>query len=188
MSISDKCSREFTANMNSGARHASDIRLIVIHDAENANARSVARFFSTTTEEASAHLCVGQTSCYRTLPDLIIPMAAPGANTNGLHIEQAGFARWSRDEWLNHLNTIKRCAYKTAHLAHKYQTGIRFLTPTDLRLGKSGITTHNNVSLWQKALGTPGDHSHTDPGPNYPIDVFMELVQKYHAQIRTAAR
>jgi hypothetical protein len=184
MRNSEPCNRTFTAKQNSGIRNLSDIKLVVIHDAENSNALSVARFFANTNEDASAHLVVGQTTCYRCLPDDVIPMAAPGANTIGVHIEQAGFARWTRDEWLNHLKTIKRCAYKAARLCHKYHLGPHFLDASALRAGRTGITTHNNVSLWQKALNAPGDHSHTDPGPNYPIDVFMHWVGVYHDKMR----
>ena len=189
MSITKKCSHEFHARQSSGIRSLSQISLVVLHVAESSNARNVARDFSTTTREASAHLVVGQSSCYRCLKDMEIPEAAIGANLIGIHIEHAGFAAWSRAEWLKHDMTLRRGAYKAAHICHRYQLGTRFLTATDLINGHHrGITTHHEVNLWQIHLDTPGDHSHTCPGVTFPLDRYASHIARYHRQIRSGTR
>ena len=124
----------------------------------------------------SAHLCVDDKECYRCLANEAIPWGAPGANENGFHIEQAGFARWSAVIWKSHVNTLRRCAWKTA--VHCKQFGIPpvFVKADDLKVEKRGITTHREVT---KAFGG----THTDPGPFYPVSMAMWFVRRYYKQL-----
>ena len=163
--VSDPCNKRSHARQVQGTRSIDDIRLIVMHVAENANARIVAADFSTTTREASAHPAVGQFSCYRCLENEEIPMAAPGANTIGFHIEQAGFASWSKEEWLKHKKTLDRAAYKTAFHSRRFNLPLDWLDVNDLVDGKPGITSHVIVNQMAIRLNLPGDHSHTCPAP-----------------------
>lgn len=59
-----------------------------------------------------------------------------------------------------------------AELLLKYDLPAEFLSPADLRAGKRGVTTHRNVSL------AFGQSSHTDPGPNFPVDWYMARVRE----------
>lgn len=95
------------AKHDSGPRKASQIKWIVLHSTEGGTAESVAAFFAGGAQ-ASTQLVVDDNECYRMVRDLVIPWGAPGANTNGLHIEQCGFARWTRDEWLAHRPMLRR--------------------------------------------------------------------------------
>jgi hypothetical protein len=52
--------------------------------------------------------------CFRTLENDVIPWGAKGANTNGFHIEHAGFAKWERRKWMSHEGTLRRGAFKAA--------------------------------------------------------------------------
>jgi len=183
MAFSDPCSREFRATKSSGRRPLSAIDLIVMHDEEASTARSAAAFFASDGAEGSAHLCIDDKECYRTLPDGEIPWAAPGANFQGLHIEQAGFARWSAVIWRSHFKTLDRAAYKAARWCHKYGVPPVFRKADQLASGHKGITTHREVSLWQARLGAPGDHSHTDPGPFWPRRLFMRRVRFHLARM-----
>jgi len=181
--IATPCSREFyPASRTSGKRPLNGITLIVWHDEEASTARSAAIYFHDPRKPqdggpgGSAHLCVDDDECYRCLPNEAIPWGAPNANENGFHIEQAGFAKWSAVIWRKHVNTLRRCAYKTA--VHCKQFGIPtvFLKAADLKAGKHGITTHREVS---KAFGG----THTDPGPLYPIPLVMWLVRRYYKDL-----
>jgi hypothetical protein len=89
------CSRKYRAVRTSGTRNPATIRLIVLHDEESATAESAAQWFANPKAQGSAHLCVDDLVCFRTLNNEDIPWAAQGANERGFHIEQAGFARWS---------------------------------------------------------------------------------------------
>ncbi|MEP6640525.1 MAG: N-acetylmuramoyl-L-alanine amidase [Gaiellales bacterium] len=178
--ISDPCNKRFHANQVSGIRPLTDVHLIVMHVAENPSAESVAADFSTTTREASAHLVVDDTACYRCLENDEIPMAAPGANTDGFHIEQAGFASWSAAEWETHLETIQRAAYKAAFHCKRFGLPAQWLEVDDLLNGQHGITDHFIVNQMAKKMSLAGDHSHTCPGTIWPRKTFMKWVHHYH--------
>src|SRR4051812_26684248 len=108
------CHTTYKAYHHGGTRPASDVHLIVMHSTEGGTAKSIAEYFSTANAGGSAHLVVDDNTCYRCLPNNIVPWGAPGANTNGFHIEQCGYAAWTRAEWEAHDKTIERAAYKAA--------------------------------------------------------------------------
>lgn len=165
------------AKHDSGPRPKSAIKWVVLHSTEGGNAASVAAFFAGGAQ-ASTHLVVDNKECYRMVPDLVIPWGAPGVNTGGLHIEQCGYARYSRSEWLtDHGQTLDRSAAKAARWAHMYGIPLRWVGPFGLKLGRKGVTTHADAS---KAF-TPGGH--TDPGPGFPKDVWMSRAKSYLADI-----
>jgi hypothetical protein len=114
--------------------------------------------------------------CYRALGNEVIPWGAPGASTNGFHVEHAGSARRQRDQWLQHEATIRRGAFKVAVHAKKFGVPIRLLSADDLRRGRGGIVTHVTVSEVFH-----GDH--TDPGPGFPLDVFMAFVEEFTREL-----
>lgn len=184
MRINASCKTGFVATHQSGSRPLSAVTLIVMHDTEGGTARSVAEYFTSPNSGGSAHLVVDNDECYRCLANGVIPWGAPGANNQGFHIEQCGYARWTPAQWNRNIRMLRRAAYKTAAHCKKFGIPVRFVTATGLEAGHSGITTHAEVSKWQKAIGTPGDHSHTDPGPNWPRKVFMGLVRTYRARLR----
>lgn len=171
--IAADCLTTFRATRQSGTRPLSEIRWIVLHDAENPSAASVAAFFASPQATGSAHLVVDDVACYRTLPNDAIPWGAPGANEHGFHIEQAGLARWSSVVWLSHLATLNRAAYKTAFHCALFGVPVRFVSAVGLERGVRGITTHAECT---RAFGG----SHTDPGPFWPRRLFMVRVAAYH--------
>lgn len=186
MPIKSPCSKaHFPAHGQSGQRTTGSIELVVLHDTETPadSAGGVAAAFQSPRAEGSAHLVVDDVSCYRCLPDDVIPWAAIGANENGLHIEQCGYASWTAAEWERHLPMLHRAAYKAAVWGKKYRIPMRHVTAADLHAGRSGITTHHAVNRWQTSIRAPGDHSHTDPGTHYPIDLVVGLAKHYRSTL-----
>jgi hypothetical protein len=170
--LAGRCSRRFKALRTSGTRPASSIRLIVLHSTERSTALGAVTWFTNPLAEGSAHLCVDERECYRPMAESVIPWGAPGANTNGLHIEIAGFASFSRQEWMERKDGIRRAAFKAARLAAKYDIPLKLLTDDQLRLGKRGFVTHAQCS-------TVFGGSHTDPGPGFPLRRFMRWVREF---------
>ena len=174
--IEAKCLREFTAIRTSGTRAISSIRWIVIHSTEGSSARSSAQWFTNPQAQGSAHLVVDDLECYRTLKDDVIPWGAVGANTVGWHLELSGRAAWSRNQWLDCETTLRRGAFKAARHAKKFGIPIKMLSAAEIRQGRKGFVTH---ALCVRAFNTPGGHY--DPGPNCPLDRFMEMVTQFSA-------
>lgn len=179
------CLRDFRAVRTSGTRQLTVIRWIVLHSTEGETARGSASWHANPNAKGSAHLHVDDRECYRTLTDDVIPWGAPGANTMGWHIEHAGRAangpggippRWTREKWLSHKETLRRGAFKSARHAVKFGIPIKLLTTDELRAGKKGFITH---AMCSKVFG--GDHS--DPGSNFPLDVYMEFAKQFAAEV-----
>lgn len=165
------------ARHDSGPRQARTVRHVVIHSTEGGTAASVAAFFATSAR-ASTQLVVDDRECYRCVPDLVIPWGAPGVNSDGLHIEHCGFARWSRGEWLEHLPTLERSAAKAARWCWIFRIPRRWLTVTRLRAGHAGLCTHYDATR-----AFPGNSGHTDPGDGFPKDVYLALVRRFYREL-----
>ena len=177
----------FPAYHNSGLRKPTSIWWVVLHDEEAATAKSAASYFRSPDSGGSAHLCIDSSECYRCLPNEAIPWGAAsafGANTHGFHIEQAGFASWTKQEWEAHLGELQRVAYKTAYHCKLFRIPVQFVTAAQLP-GKHGITTHAEVSAASRRLdpANAGRYSHSDPGSGWPRQHFMALVKGYYADL-----
>lgn len=171
--ITRPCDPRYKAVKHSGRRDLAVIKWVVLHSTEGDTALGAARWFANPSAQGSAHLCVDDNYCFRTLADNLIPWGARGANEKGFHIEQAGYARWSNLIWSgSHRRTLERAAYKTALHCRKFGIPPYFVTWSDLKLGKPGVTTHAECT---KAFGG----NHTDPGAGWPRWWFMKRV-RYH--------
>lgn len=154
------------------------VDLIVIHDMQMAQTSSSAEicaqyFAGPNAPQASAHYCVDADSTIQCVRDMDVAWHAPGANHNGIGIEQPGWANFKTDEWLDTygLAMLRNVAALTRTLCDRYKIPITFLRAVDLKAGRRGITTHYECS---QAFG--GDH--WDPGPGYPmVPYFISLVQ-----------
>ena len=177
--VTADCLTTYGAVHSSGPRSASLIRYIVLHDTEGPTAAGAAKYFTTQASGGSSNLVVDDLQCFRVLPDLTIPWGAPPLNTSGFHIEQAGFAAWTRAEWLQHRPTIERAAYKASLRCEIFKIPPRLLDVAELRadfakhVPAGGVVTHATVSA------AFAESTHTDPGPGYPMDVFLAQLQHY---------
>lgn len=176
--ISANCRKDFKATKKSGKRPLSAIKWIVMHSTEGGTARGAASWFQNPDSQGSAHLCLDDNVCYRTLNDDEIPWGAKGANYFGFHIEQAGYAKWTKYIWSKtHRKTLNRAAFKTALHCKRYGVPRKFVDANGLKLGVPGITTHDECS---KAFGG----SHYDPGTGWPRTLFMSLVKSYYVNLK----
>jgi hypothetical protein len=157
------------------------IDLIVIHDMEapetSETAEATARMFASTERKASAHYNVDNNSIVQSVRDKDVAWHAPGANSQGIGIEHAGYARQRADEWADEYSSaaLKRSAALVSALCAKYGIPVVFLPASKLTTGARGITTHAEVSkAWRKT-------THTDPGTNFPMDRYLDMVRGLNA-------
>ena len=179
------CDRSFPAYHKSGMR--ARVRWIVLHDEEASTAESAARYFTSPASGGSAHLCVDDVMCFRCLMNNEIAWGAASsfdANMYGLHIEQAGFAKWSLAIWQRHTDTLKRAAYKTALHAVEFDVPPVFVTAAHLP-DAAGITTHAEVSKASRRIDprNAARYSHSDPGIFWPRRRFMGYVREFYADL-----
>jgi hypothetical protein len=174
--ISAICHTDYKAFHQSGTRPIKAVTLIVLHSTEGGgSAKDVAHYFVSPKSGGSAHLVIDDTSCYRCLPNTVIPWGAPGANSQGFHIEQLGYAAWTTAEWKKHGQMLHRVAYKVALHAQLFKIPLVFVDAAGLRAGHKGVTTHAEVSkAWPNNSG-----NHHDPGTGYPMAYVLGLARQY---------
>lgn len=154
------------------------IDLVVLHSMESpekpGTARAVANWFAgPNAPQASAHYCVDADEVVQCVLAKDIAWAAPGANRNGIHIEHAGRAAQTADEWRDEFSmaTLHRSIELTARLCKGLDIPAKFVDAAGLLVGGRGITTHAEVT---RAYKTPGGH--TDPGIGFPLLWYVDRV------------
>jgi N-acetyl-anhydromuramyl-L-alanine amidase AmpD len=159
------------------------VRLIVIHTMEAPRtadtAENVARYFQKGTKKASAHLCIDNDSIVQCVFDNDIAYAAPGANSDGIQLELAGFANQTKADWADAYNILllENAANAAAQYCLKYDIPRKHLTNDELKNGEKGIIGHYQATEVYKIS------THTDPGKNFPWDFFIERVE-FHYKAR----
>lgn len=160
-----------------GIRNAAP-QFIGIHTFEaprSMTARSMAQYQSTPAAGGSYHIVVdGKAETARENDDVYRPWAAGyTGNLRGMHLSFGAYARDSRSLWLAHDDQLREAARAVAFWCRKYSIPAVKISAGELRQGKKGICGHHEVSLaW-------GEVNHTDPGPNFPWDVFITYVKAY---------
>lgn len=160
----------------------SRILWIVVHDGEvlerATSAEGIQNLFAgDNAPQASAHLSADVDSLVRSVHDWDTAWAAPGVNSNGLHVEQAGKASQQRRDWLDPYSkkmieeqTAKAVGYwSVTHRIPLLKRG-----PVDINNNRSGVIGHRDATA---AFQTPGGHS--DPGPDYPWDVLLGAAREH---------
>lgn len=155
------------------------IRLICVHAMQSAEkpwiARAVAKWFAgPVAPRASAHACVDDQEIVLCVHEKDIAWGAPGANRDGYHIEHSGRVGQNAAEWADSYSqaVLERSAKHAAQIANKYSIPIRRLTVAEVADGQTpGFCGHIDVTrAFRKS-------THTDPGPNFPWDHYLELVE-----------
>lgn len=157
----------------SGTRALAAITNIVIHSTEGETAEGAASWFANPASAGSAHMVVSDDIAFRTLEETLVPWAAPPWNTRGYHVEIVGFAAWSTKEWEAHEKRILNAAEKIAFRCHRYQVNPVWLDEFMVSKNEHGITSHRIIDE------VCHESTHTDPGPNFPVGMFMESVMWY---------
>lgn len=159
--------------------------LVVLHSTENPIRRGVARsvaqwFAGPSAPQASAHYVVGADAIFRCVEEKHVAWAAPGANRQGIQIEQVGQAfktQWDREGEgpEDGLGVMRRSAELVRGICQRWNIPVEHVDAAGLLAGKRGITTHAAVSeAWKKS-------THVDPGcgndVRWPWELYLSLVK-----------
>jgi hypothetical protein len=172
-----------TAKFHGGAMRGAPT-FVVIHDAETPLAdsyvQSIAGYFQRgPAAGTSAHHMIGPRTWLQLLPENVVAYAAGAkANPRGIHVEQTGYARFSRAEWTtaDGLAQLERVAGCVREACDRWSIPKRWATAAQLQAaaagqpGAGGIVYHDHVSKWL------GGTSHHDPTPGYPGDLLLAAV------------
>lgn len=118
----------------------------------------------------SAHFAIDLNSVSQLVPEASIAWAAGHtANQRGIHIELAGWAKQTNDEWHQQGQLLNLCGSLIADIASRWSIPIEYVNHDGLLAGKRGVTTHHDCTLaWHET-------NHFDPGEAFPIDEAIGL-------------
>lgn len=146
--------------------------IIVIHNtSNNASDTNEASYAKRRTDGVSSHYYVDDNSIRQSLDTdwRAWHVGSTEGNSTGISYEITGSNGKSRQWWIDNVYWRGLAAQIRADM-DVHGIAARTLTVSELRAGKSGIVTHNQCRLaW-------GDTTHTDPGPNFPMDYLLQQV------------
>jgi hypothetical protein len=153
------------------------VRLVVLHTAETqcepGRAVGIANYLARPDVQASAHYCVDPEATVQGVQEEDTAWAAPGANADGIQIEQAAYARFDADGWAD-VNPQQMMTGQlvplVAGICTRWDIPAVALDTAGVLSGAAGITTHVAVS---EAYGLS---DHWDCGPDYPLDAVVAQV------------
>jgi len=155
------------------------IELVIFHTMEAPEkpktAFNVASWFAgPSAPQASAHFCVDDTQVIQCVLECDVAWAAPGANNNGIHIEHAGYANQTPDQWADDYSkaTLANSAKLAAQLCKRFNIPIIKLSVDDLKAGKRGFAGHVDVTN-----AFCNGRGHQDPGASMPWSDYIAQVQ-----------
>jgi N-acetylmuramoyl-L-alanine amidase-like protein len=153
---------------------------IVVHDMEADEtpntAESTANYFATGAggRDVSSHYTADSDSvvqCVR-LADTAWTVGNWQGNNLGINWELAGFASQTREQWLDEfgLAMFAKMAPIVRSDADRFGIPLVRCSINDLKAFRKGVTSHNDLGV------AFGGTDHTDPGPNFPWDEFLAIM------------
>lgn len=168
-------------NFSNSGSYDRKSKWVVLHTMETGENSSIAEnigagWFTNPNAQASAHYCVDDNSIVQCVNEGDYAWASgPTGNLNGIQIEMAGRAAQSRADWLDDYSRamLERTAALTADICKRHGIPVRVLSDEQVARGEAGITTHASLARVFR------ETDHSDPGPDFPWDFFMERVQEH---------
>ena len=163
--------RDWTAKfLFGGPRSTANLIGVCIHTTENDP--------STPAENVANYQLNTQSGSYNTLADRkgilrentadwITWSTGNKGNTLLMHLSFVARASMTRAQWLAEDAMLRHGAWEVAQWCKKFGWPVRHVGVS----GLPGITTHDATRAW-------GSTDHTDPGPNFPWDVFLGYVNE----------
>ncbi len=153
--------------------------LIVLHTSEGGeqtfSAEALSRFMETPrsgTNLASYNVVFDTDQVIPAVPYNVVPYAAGGGNSVGVHGCFPGRAGQTREDWLDDTSfaMIRQAALWILDVHAELGIPIKRLTWQEVKAGASGVCDHYDITRAFKKT------DHTDVGPGFPWDVLFEEI------------
>ena len=158
---------------------------IAIHDTSNsANAAAEAAYATRRTDGVSSHFYVDGKTVIQSL-DTAARAGHAGSrigNENAICVEITGLNGWTRQQWLSNVAWDKLAVVLRQVIAHHWPDGsfqVRRATVAEMRANPKVRALYGHDDMRQAWGGT----DHTDPGPNFPWDHLLSLIQSQEADM-----
>lgn len=164
--------RYYTAVPLTAPRH---VELIVVHCAvvkpQPGMADWLMKYCATNDRQASWTYALDSEAITQSVREEDVAWHAPGTNRRGIGVEFATDGEPTPEQWADsyHQKMLGLGAFLFAGICKRRALPTVFVDAAGLLAGRRGITTHAEAT---KAFGG----SHTDPGPHFPMQSFLEDV------------
>jgi N-acetyl-anhydromuramyl-L-alanine amidase AmpD len=154
------------------------VRVLVIHTAETPEnskmAESIQSYCQRRSDTVSCHEAVDNDSVVCGVRPFDTAWTTGSINNFSYSYELSGRASQTKEQWADEFSTamIAIVAKRVAKAALCWNIPIRKLTPAELKAGASGICGHVDQTVAYEVKG-----GHTDPGPNFPWEKFLNQVR-----------
>jgi hypothetical protein len=133
----------------------------------------------------SSHASSDETGALLTPVDGFVPYdraawTLRNGNAISENIEQCGWAKWTRAEWLARPKLLEATARWLADRSKARNIPLVRLSAADIRARKPGVIGHGDYST------ATGDGTHWDPGAGYPWDVVLGRAQQLRDGVQSA--
>ncbi len=157
-----------------------DVRQIVIHSVESGMTPGIGESLMTgwwrnPDNKSSVHGIADPRDYCSSVPESSRAWHCGAGNPTSVGIEHSGRAAFSKDDWLTvaAVKMLNNSARNTARIAKRHDIPLRWLSVAEVKANAKGFCTHNDMRLAR------GGTTHTDPGPNFPYALYMQLVQQW---------
>lgn len=151
-------------------------KYVVIHNTANARLASAvdeASYATRREDDVSSHYYADKVQIIQSLDTdwMAWHVGSRPGNTKGISYEITGWNGFSRERWLKDVNW-EAVTTQIAKDVIAHRIDVQELTISQIKGGLlTGIITHDQArQAW-------GGSDHTDPGPNFPMDHLLRLVQ-----------
>lgn len=168
---------------NFSSRNGTAISLIAVHTNEGPNApgdegrdrsaENLAKWMDG--QQVSYHKVIDDDSVVNYVADQHKAWALRNGNPRSLNVCLTGYARQTRAEWLQHDRQLRLAADVVRAWCDRYGIPKVKLSSAAVGADRSGVCGHLNWTEGKR------DGSHSDPGPEFPWDVFMRYVSGQQA-------
>lgn len=155
---------------NHSARRGGPVRLVVVHTAEGSRTvESLGSWFSSAARAVSSHAGIDDRCIETYVPYDRAAWTLRSGNGISDNVELCGFARWDRDEWMQHGRMLELTAQWIRERCRARDIPIRKLTPEQVKAGQAGVCGHLDWTVGMR------DGTHTDPGGSFPWEHVIAL-------------
>lgn len=153
--------------------------VVIIHSVESGIVPGLGEqlalgWFRNPSNETSAHGISDPAAETDMVPDAERAWHCGTGNAYSLGFEHTGRAAFTRAEWTtpDGLKMLRLSAARTAKACRDHGIPARWLSLAQMAAGAKGLATHNDARLvW-------GGTTHTDPGPGFPYDLYLQYVNE----------
>lgn len=159
------------ATSNYSSRYGARVIWVAIHTTEGIMDANDLGYYWQRINNASSHAgCDNLKTRTYVNPDYASWTLLNG-NSRSVNMEICGWARWSRDEWLGpQRGRLIQAANWARQMCDRFGIPKRHIGAQGVARGEAGIIGHVDYTNGAR------DGSHWDPGPGFPWDVFIDMV------------